>query len=121
MHRHPSVSLAFLLSLAISAAASEADNFRDDRQLQLMVKSVLLSKHQCQLAVKGYSEKIAPNFAEWARAHREPLFQLEQSGTLRQHQREIEQRFAQLSKRARAGVLKDCETLLQKLRKTYGH
>ncbi len=111
---------AILLSLTTtSAISSQPYGSSESSRVMLMLKSVLLSKSQCEMAIKDYNEKIAPYFVEWRDEYREPLSRFETDPIFVQQERQVEARFEKLSERARIGVVKDCKTLLRQMSERY--
>jgi len=120
VRKSASIQFAILLSLATAPALySQPDVSTEPWRIQLVLKSVLLSKRQCEMAIKGYRERIAPYFIKWRDEYRESLARFETHPTFTQQEKQVEEHFENLSKRARTGVVKDCETLLRQLSERY--
>ncbi|MCB1761250.1 MAG: hypothetical protein KDI68_15875 [Gammaproteobacteria bacterium] len=103
--------LAALLLQSLPAPPAQEASRHD----HLRIRSLLLFKPQCDRAIAGYAERIAPHFLRWRQRHRATIAGIEDSAGFADAVERAVAYSERMSPRARTGLTKDCEKILQTL------
>ena len=117
--KHNLIQSTFLCMLLLFPFIGYAQKNTSNANNRLVVTSLLLVKSQCDLALPGYGEKIAPYFQAWRKDNQEMVTSVETADGFKRKMDMVLKRFPRLSERAKTGVKKDCAAILTDLAAKY--